>query len=91
MSRATMRAAGEAVPTETRDIIDAIDLLCRAINMNELIVMAGESAAMGDAKDAVTTGCGVVDEMLKEVKAVLYASSIHAPSPPSIHAMLFQI
>ena len=66
----TVSAAATGLPDETRDIGDAIDLLCRAIRLNELIFMASESIA----KEAITTGCDMLDIMLEEVKAVLYAN-----------------
>lgn len=68
------RATAETLPVETRDIGDAIDLLCRAISLNELIFMAGESIAIRDMKEAITTGADVIDDVLAEVKAILYAN-----------------
>lgn len=74
MPNVSVPAAGEAVPADTRDIGDAIDLLCRAISLNELIFMAGESIAIRDLKEAITTGADVIDGVLEEVKAILYAN-----------------
>ena len=68
------RASDEALPEETRDIGDAIDLLCRAISLNELLFMAGESIAIREMKEAITTGADVIDDVLGEVKAILYAN-----------------
>lgn len=70
----TVSAAATGLPEETRDIGDAIDLLCRAISLNELIFMAGESIAIRDMKEAITTGADVIDDVLGEVKAILYAN-----------------
>lgn len=65
-------AAPEAV--ETRDIGDAIDLLCRAMSLNHLMFMAGEGLAIHDTREAITTGADVISDVLVEVKAILYAN-----------------
>lgn len=74
MTNTTVPAAATGLPEETRDIGDAINLLCRAISLNELIFMAGESIAIRDMKEAITTGADVIDDVLGEVKAILYAN-----------------
>lgn len=69
MPNTTVRAAAEGMPVETRDIGDAIDLLCRAISVNELIFMVGESIAIRDMKEAITTGANVIDGVLGDPRS----------------------
>lgn len=73
MPNTTVPAAATGLPEETRNIRDAIDLLCRAISLNELTNMAGEGLAR-DCGDAIVTGAVVIGEVLDEVKAILYAN-----------------
>ena len=74
MKSKPIQSGGEAMP-ETRDIGDAIDLFVRAINLNELLYMAAESTELSkEMSEAFTTGSDVVDNMLKEVKGILYAN-----------------
>jgi hypothetical protein len=61
-------------PEETRDTSDAIDLLCRAISLNELIFMASEGIPSRSTKEAITTGADVLNGILGEVKAILLAN-----------------
>lgn len=60
--------------TETRTINDAIDLVRRARSLNELMFMAGENLS-APMKEAITTGCDLLDGLLGEVRAILYANS----------------
>jgi hypothetical protein len=61
-------------PAENRSIGDASDLLFRAMSLNELVYMAGESIDSRHIREAITTGSDVVDNMLREVKAILDAN-----------------
>lgn len=67
------RATAEAMPIETRDLSDTIDLLAKAIDLNELIFMASESMPDPSVRNAMTTGSDMIDNMLRKVKDHLYA------------------
>lgn len=67
------RANAEAMPTETRDLSDTIDLLAKAIDINELILMAGESMPDQSVGKAIVTGSDLINDMLRDVKEHLYA------------------
>lgn len=73
MPNTSIQADGVAVP-ETRDISDAADILCRAISLNELMFRAGESLTDRALRDALTTGADTIDDLLMEVRSILYAT-----------------
>lgn len=65
-------AAGQ--PEETGTIGDAIDLLTRAESLNRLIFMAGGSIPIHETSEAITTGAAVIEDVLAEARAILYAN-----------------
>ena len=56
--------------TETPNLVQAHDKLCRAMRMNQLIAMAAESG-IPDDDEAIATGTDLLQSMLKEVEAIL--------------------
>jgi len=67
-----IHSGGEAMP-ETRDVGDAIDLLCKAISINNLIFEAAHRMSDKVVRNAFVEGICVVDDTLNEAKAILYA------------------
>lgn len=65
------------MPAETRDVGDAIDIIARAISIAELLHMAGNSLwhdhRMSEG-GAIMTAVGILDDMLTDAKAILYAN-----------------
>lgn len=68
----TTAAAGTA--SETRDIGDAIDIVCRAISINELMFEAAHRMSDKGVRNAFVEGSVVVTDFLNDAKAILYAS-----------------
>jgi len=67
------RATAEALPEEPRTMIDALDLLGQAIRLNELVFMAGHSLGERDHKNAITTGCDLINDILRDARSVFEA------------------
>ncbi len=63
------------VENDLPSVGDVIDKLNRVISLNELVFMAGESLVtmLREPGEAITTGADVINDLLKEVKADLYA------------------
>lgn len=64
-------------PIETRDIGDAVDILARAINVTELLYMAGNHVWHDLSKnegEAIMVGADMLDDILKDVRAILNAN-----------------
>lgn len=68
-----IQSGGEAMP-ETRDVGDACDVLCRAIYLNEVLFMAGESLPDPLLANAITTQCDFINDLLEDAKSILYAN-----------------
>lgn len=64
-----------ASPVETRDVDDAIDILVKATSINR-IVGAGmvRLAVNDDERDGMMFIIDYVDDLLKDVKSILYAN-----------------
>ena len=55
---------------EPRTIIDAIDTLCKAEDINKLIMMAALTLQRDEA-NAISTGCQNVEAILRDVRHML--------------------
>jgi len=75
MQNTAVRATAKDTPAGARDIGDAIDLLCRAISLNELMFMAAHDIELHGKREAMSTGADVINGMLEEAKAILYANA----------------
>ncbi|MCG8271549.1 hypothetical protein MIC97_08545 [Aquamicrobium sp. NLF2-7] len=64
------RATAEALPEEPRTMIDALDLLGQAIHLNELVFMAGHNLGERAHKYAITTGCDLINDILRDARSV---------------------
>lgn len=60
---------------ETRTAVDAVDLLCQAISLNELAFLAVDGIPDQRVKGAFATGLDRIDDILREVKAILDAEN----------------
>lgn len=74
MTNDATRASAEAVPIETRDVGDAIDIICRAIAINELMFEAAHRLGDKAIVNAYVEGSSVIHDFLVDAKAVLYAA-----------------
>lgn len=65
------------MPVETRNIGDAIGILHRAINVTELLYMAGNHIwhdLNQNEGEAIMVGADMLDNILKDVRTILYAN-----------------
>lgn len=74
MNRTKDSTADAMAASETRSVGDAIDILCRAISINQLIFEAAHRLEDRTIVNAFVEGNLVIDEFLKDAKAVLYAN-----------------
>ena len=68
------------VQTETRGIGDALDVLTRAMGLNQLMLLASEALPSGDDRNGISAGADAIDTLLSEVKAILYENLARASS-----------
>lgn len=62
-------------PVETRDIGDAIDILVQAMSINRVVWAAAPNVCEDrDERDGMMFIVDHVDDLLKDVKAILYAN-----------------
>lgn len=64
------RATAEALPEESRTFLDAIDLLDKAIFLNQLVFMAGHNLNGHVQKSAIAAGCDVINDILRDARSV---------------------
>ena len=74
MNRTKDSTADAVTASETRSVGDAVDILCRAISINHLIFEAAHRLEDQAIVNAFVEGNLVIDEFLKDAKAILYAS-----------------
>ncbi|WP_210307217.1 hypothetical protein [Aquamicrobium lusatiense] len=55
---------------EPRTFLDALDLLDKAIFLNQLVFMAGHSLNGHVQKSAIATGCDVINDILRDARSV---------------------
>lgn len=67
------KAAVDAA-SQTRDVGDAVDIINRAISINELMFEAAHRLADKEVISAFVEGSLVIREFLDDAKAVLYAN-----------------
>jgi hypothetical protein len=70
-----MQSGGEALP-EIRDLNDAVSLLIKGIQLNELIYTAGAGfyhESVREKGEAIMAGADILKDILDDVKDVLYA------------------
>ena len=70
----TDTTAATDAATDTRTVCDAIDILCRAIRLNELIFEAAHHLDDSAVRGAFVEGSDIVDNFLKDAKAAHYAN-----------------
>lgn len=63
-----------SVAATGRDAADAIDVLTRALSLNQLMFMAGESIKTDDVSEAITTGSDIMRDLIVEAKELIYAA-----------------
>jgi hypothetical protein len=68
-----MTVEPEPEVTEPRSLGSAIDVLDRAIHVNHLVFMAGEMLGDDDSGNAIAIGVDVTADLLKQVRAIVYA------------------
>lgn len=64
------RATAGAIPEEPRSLLDALDLLDKAISLNQLVFMAGHNLDGHTHKSAIATGCDFVNDILRDARSV---------------------
>lgn len=67
------RATTAAFPEAPRTMLDGLDLLDRAIHLNQLVFMAGHNLNGRANKSAITTGCDLINDILRDACSVLEA------------------
>jgi hypothetical protein len=78
MTENSMAAPEVQTPVETRDIGDAIDILVKAMSINRVVWLAAPAYdGSADERDGMMFIVDHVDDLLKDVKSILYANIRH--------------
>ncbi|EXL08741.1 hypothetical protein [Aquamicrobium defluvii] len=63
------RATAAALPEAPRTMLDGLDLLDRAIHLNQLVFMAGHNLDGRAHKSAIATGCDLINDILRDARS----------------------